>query len=240
MGEKRAKRCGKLSQGWFLGGNSNGYTLGKINVLVDPISFMQSVSNIYTTQGGADTENNESLREKIYLAPESFSTAGPEAAYEFFAKEYLSTITDVKVNSPSPGVVDIKFILANGEIPTEAIIQGLDEHLSDKTRRPLTDNVQVSAPTQLQYDIDLTYYIKKSDEDLASAIQANVTQAIEDYKLWKKTKIGRDIDPDELNSMIRIAGAKRATITAPIFTPLDAEVAIENSVNIVYGGIEND
>lgn len=218
----------------------NGYTSGQINVLVDPIPFMQSVSNLYTTQGGADIENNESLREKIYLAPESFSTAGPEGAYEFFAKEYLSTIADLKINSPSPGVVDIKFILENGEIPTETIIQELDNYLSDKTRRPLTDNVQVSAPIQVQYDIDLTYYIKKSNEGIASTIQANVIQAIEYYKLWQKIKIGRDIDPDELNSMIRSAGAKRATIIAPIFMPLDTDVAIENSVNIVYGGIEND
>lgn len=218
----------------------NGYTLGQINVLVDPIPFMQSISNLYTTQGGADIEDNESLREKIYLAPESFSVAGPEGAYEFFAKEYLSTITNVKINSPSPGVVDIKFILENGEIPTVAIIEGLNEYLSAKIRRPLTDNVQVSAPVQVQYNIDLTYYIKKSDEDLASAIQTKVTQAIEDYKLWQKTKIGRDIDPDQLNSMIRSAGAKRTIIVAPIFTPLDADVAIENSINIIYGGIEND
>ncbi|MFT5873857.1 MAG: phage-related baseplate assembly protein [Clostridium sp.] len=218
----------------------NGYTLGQLNVLVDPLPFIQSVSNLYTTQGGADIENNESLREKIYLAPESFSTAGPEGAYDFFAKEYLSTIANLKINSPSPGVVDIKFILENGEIPTEAIIQGLDEYLSDKTRRPLTDNVQVSAPTQVQYDIDLTYYIKKSNEGIASTIQANVIQAIEDYKLWQRIKIGRDIDPDELNSKMRAAGAKRATIIAPIFIPLDTEVAIENSINVVYGGIEND
>lgn len=218
----------------------NGYTPGQINILVDPIPFMQSVANVYTTQGGTDIEDDDSLREKIFLAPESFSTAGPEGAYEFFAKEYLSTIADLKINSPSPGVVDIKFVLENGEIPTEAIIQGLNGYLSDKTKRPLTDNVQVSAPTQVQYDINLTYYIKKSDEGIASTIQTNVTQAIENYKLWQKIKIGRDIDPDELNSMIRSAGAKRTTIIAPIFMPLDAEVAIENSVNIVYGGIEND
>jgi phage-related baseplate assembly protein len=218
----------------------NGYTSGQINELVDPIPFMKSVSNLYTTQGGTDIENNENLREKIYLAPESFSTAGPEGAYEFFAKEYLSTIADVKINSPSPGIVDIKFILENGELPTEAIIQGLDEYLSDKTRRPLTDNVQVGAPTQVQYNIDFTYYIKKSDEGIASTVQAKVNEAVEDYKLWQKTKIGRDVDPDELNSRIRAAGAKRATIIAPIFTPLTTEIAIENSVNIVYGGIEND
>jgi phage-related baseplate assembly protein len=218
----------------------NGYTLGQLNILVDPLPFVQSVSNLYTTQGGTDIENNESLREKIYLAPESFSTAGPEGAYEFFAKEYLSTIADLKINSSSPGVVDIKFILENGEIPTEAIIQGLDEYLSDKTRRPLTDNVQVSAPTQIQYDIELTYYIKKSDEGIAPIIQTKVIQTIEDYKLWQKTKIGRDIDPDELNSMIRFAGAKRATIIAPIFTPLNDDVAKVNTVNVVYGGIEDD
>lgn len=219
----------------------NGFVVGQINTLVDPIPFIKTVSNIDTSQGGTDIQNDDSLKEKIFLAPESFSVAGPEGAYEFFAKEYLSTILDVKITSPSPGVVDLRLILKDGEIPTETTIQGLQDYLSDKKRRPLTDKVQVGAPTQVPYNIDLIYYIKKSDESIATTIQIKVNQAIQEYMLWQKTKIGRDIDPDELNARIRAAGAKRAVIIAPIFTNLEeTEQAIEGAINIVYGGVEND
>lgn len=224
-----------------LGEVGNGYIAGQINVLVDPIPFINSVSNIDISQGGSDIQDDDSLREKIYLAPESFSVAGPEGAYEFLAKDYLSTITDVKITSPSDGVVDIRFILKNGENPTETIIQGLKDYLSDKKRRPLTDKVQVGAPEQVPYNIDLIYYIKKSNEAVATTIQSKVNQAIDEYKLWQKIKIGRDIDPDELNTKIRLAGAKRAVIIEPTFTQLDdIEQAIEGNINIIYGGIEND
>ncbi len=219
----------------------NGYLTGQINVLIDPLPYIKSVANTDSTQGGTDVENNDNLRKKIYLAPESFSTAGPEGAYEFFAREYLSTILDIKINSPSPGVVDIRFILENGELPNETTIQGVQNYLSAKERRPLTDYVQVDTPSQVQYDIGLTYYVGKTNENIASIIQEKVNNAINDYKLWQKTKIGRDIDPDELNSRIRAAGAKRAVITSPIFTQLDdTEVAKNNNISVIYGGIEND
>jgi len=224
-----------------VGIGGNGYTVGQINILVDPINYIQSISNLDIPQGGTDIESDDSLRERIFLKPESFSVAGPSGAYEFFTKQYNSSILDVKVSSPDPGEVDIRFILTDGEIPEESLILGLQNYLSDSTRRPLTDSVTVQAPTQIPYDVDITYYIKTSDSDYALSIQTAVNSAINEYKIWQKSKIGRDINPSELISKVILAGAKRVVINSPSYTPINnTEVAADDTTTITYGGLEDE
>ena len=73
---------------------------GQVNVLVDLIPYVESVSNTTKTSGGADLESDESLAERIFLAPSGYSVAGPDDAYKYWTKTYSQTIGDVKVTSP--------------------------------------------------------------------------------------------------------------------------------------------
>ncbi|TGV24513.1 hypothetical protein EN829_044205 [Mesorhizobium sp. M00.F.Ca.ET.186.01.1.1] len=63
------------------GTQGNGYLPGQLNVLVDPIQWVQSVENITVSEGGVNQEDDDSYAERIRQAPESFSVAGPEGAY---------------------------------------------------------------------------------------------------------------------------------------------------------------
>lgn len=223
------------------GGSGNDYMPGQINILVEPIAYIDRIENIEESKGGTDVEDDESLRERIFLAPESFSVAGPEGAYEFFTKMYSASIKDVKVTSPNDGEIDIRFILQNGELPTDSIISGVNNFLSSKKRRPLTDKVTVQAPTQVKYNIDVRYFIRKADENYISSIQHEINKALADYKIWQKSKIGRDINPSELTLRMLQAGAKRVEISEPVFTKLkDTEIAVDENITINYGGIEDE
>lgn len=229
-----------LAQSTVSGTESNGFTSGQINVIVDPIQFVQSVTNTDTSQGGADIESDDSLRERVFTAPESFSVAGPSGAYEFWVKSVSSTILDVYVSSPSAGEVDIRFILSNGELPDAGLIASVESALGDDVR-PLTDSVTVQAPTTVNYDIDITYYISNDNANNVSTIQSAVTQAVSDFEIWQKSKIGRDVNPDELVKRLLDAGAKRVSITNPSFTTILAtELAILNTKSVTYGGLESN
>lgn len=221
--------------------SGNDFTPGQINILVDPLPWISSVTNTDTSQGGSDAENDDSFRERIRLAPEGYSVAGPSGAYEYLAKQYNSSISDIKVSSPSAGTVDIRVLLQNGVIPDSTFLTGLKDYLSDKTRRPLTDNVTVNAPDAVSYDITLTYYILTDNAAASTTIQANVNQAVQDYIVWQKSKIGRDINPSELISRLMAAGAKRVELTNPMYTAItDMQIAVANSPVITYGGLEDD
>ena len=112
----------------------NGFTPGQINILVDPLPWIARVENIDTSQGGTDEEDDDSYRERIHLAPEGFSVAGPSGAYEYFARKYSPLVNDVKIITPSDGVVDIRVLLTDGEIPDASFIEKISEYLSAKER----------------------------------------------------------------------------------------------------------
>lgn len=218
----------------------NGFAPGQINIITDPLPYLESVENITTSSGGSDIESDENFRERIYLAPEGYSVAGPEAAYIYQAKSYSPLVLDVKASSPSDGVVEVKVLLEDGEIPSAEFITGVSEHLNARDKRPLTDKLEVSAPDTITYNIDLDYYILNSNSSAVAAIQQNVNKAISDYKLWQRSKIGRDIDPTELVARIKGAGAKRVVVRSPIFQSLTDEVGIIDNETVIYGGLEDD
>lgn len=219
----------------------NGFYIGQINKLVDSFGYLTTVENITISAGGADIESLESFRERIRVAPESFSTAGPDGAYEFWTKTANQLISDVSVTSPNPGEVEIIPLLQNGEMPTQDILDSIYEICNDHTKRPLTDKVLVVAPQEKYYNIELIYYIAKSNYTLSLTIQNNINIEIKNYILWQKSKLGRDLNPSELTRRMITAGAKRVEIILPVFTALKHyEIAIVDNVNIIYGGIEDD
>lgn len=218
----------------------NGYIPGEIKQLVDPIQWVQSVENITKSERGTDVEDDDSYATRIQQAPESFSIAGPNGAYEYWAKTASQSIIDVLVHSPSPGTVEIRPLLQGGEIPGEEILDSVLEICSDHKVRPLTDLVRVLAPEQISYDISLTYWINSANSSSVISIQQTVLQAIEDYKLWQKSKLGRAIDPSELITRIKNAGAKRVVVTSPEYQSIESsQVAVESQVITTYGGLEN-
>ncbi len=223
----------------------NGYLPGEINKLVDFIdknAYIQSISNLETTIGGAEKEDNDSFKARIQLAPESFTTAGSEGAYEFHAKSVDSDIADVGAIKPEPGKVLITVILKNGELPNEAILQKVLNKLSQKTIRPLTDYVMVEAPKKVNYDIDLIWYISTDDLIFKNDIEVKINNAIQEFTIWQKSKIGRDVNPTELIHLLKKAGAKRVDLKAPVYVAVEKKtsIAIENNINVSYGGAEDE
>lgn len=224
------------------GTEGNDLAAGDLTTMVDPLPYVASVTNTTATEGGADVESDDDLAERIFLAPGAYSTAGPEDGYLFHAKQFNPSIGDVVATSnQAAGTVDIVFIMADGKTPGTEMINGLKEYLSGKTRRPMTDLVNVSAPAEVTYTVDLTYYINRSDSARAVAIQEAVQTAVADYLTWQRT-IGRDINPSKLVALVMAAGAKRVTVTAPTYTTVDAikVSALSGTPTISYGGLEDD
>ncbi|MFM1655660.1 baseplate J/gp47 family protein [Brevibacillus sp. B_LB10_24] len=218
----------------------NGFLPGQINALIDPIPFVQTVSNLTATSGGADRETDDSYRERIHNAPESFSVAGPDGAYRFLAASASQLIVDVSVTSPKPGEVKIIPLLAGGELPTQEILDAVYEKCSASDKRPLTDLVTVVAPTVQKYDVSLTYWISVSRAAEAAAIQTSVNEAVQAYILWQKSALGRDINPSELTRLLMQAGAHHVSVVSPVHTDVGFDrVAVAETVTVTYGGLTN-
>jgi phage-related baseplate assembly protein len=77
-----------------------GFEPGDINNMVDVLPFVAAAENITPTSGGADIEDIEVYRARLQLLPESFSVAGPDGAYTFWARSANPGIVDAKVWMP--------------------------------------------------------------------------------------------------------------------------------------------
>lgn len=222
----------------------NDYLAGQISTIVTPMTFVSGAQNTTITTGGADAESDPDFADRIRLAPNSFSVAGPEKAYVYHAKSVSPAIIDVKVNSPTPGEVDVYVLLTDGTLPTEDTLEQIEEHLSDENIRPLTDYVVVKAPTASNYEIELHYWINQEDASKAAQIQADVEAAVEQYRLWQQTKIGRDITPGKLLQLVFAAGASRvdnSKLKPATWKKLEAmQVAQCTKVNVVYEGYKDE
>lgn len=224
-----------------IGTKGNGFVPGQISQIIDLFPFYERVENTTVTDGGADRETDAAFYERLRDSMESFSTAGPLGAYVYWVKTASARITDVKPTSPEPGVVDIRVLLENGEIPDKQMIQIILDTINADRVRPLTDYVQVSAPDIVNYNIDVTYYIPTQSESSTALIQQNIKTALENYKKWQSEKMGRDINPSKLSEMLMGAGIKRVEIRSPVFAHVeDNAVAILKDENIIYGGVEDE
>lgn len=219
----------------------NGQIAGVLNTLVDPIAYIGSVANTEETTGGSEIESDEDFADRIYLAPGSYSVAGPTDAYIYHTKSYSSSIGDVEVSSPDACEVEVRFLMSDNSLPTAGIISEVQEYLSADDKRPLTDQLTVLAPTGQNFNIDVTYYINKSDTDKAVSIQAAVNAAVAEYIAWQTGAIGKDINPSVLTQMMVAAGAKRVNVVSPAFTTVPTgSVARINTQTVTYGGLEDD
>lgn len=238
----RGRLVGDVKVKAFVPGTAaNGLLPGQINTLVTPLPFVASVSNNSTTSGGADIEDDENFAERIHLAPDSFSVAGPEEAYQYWTRTANQLIRSVSVVSPSPGVVEVRPLLVNGDLPSEDILLEVRDVLNATSIRPLTDYVKVLLPKIISYQLNVDYWISKTNKNLAAEIQSRAAAAIAEFILWQRSEQGRDINPDQLTALLKNAGVKRATINSPVFTVIDkTEVAQETHVSVKFMGVEDD
>lgn len=228
------------------GESGNGYLAGQLSTIVEPMPFLGTASNISTTAGGADIEDDADFAERIRLAPNSFSVAGPRKAYIFHTLSVNPGIVDVSVVSPTPGVVNVLPLMEGGELPSTELRAEILDHLSADDIRPLTDDVHVLSPDTVTYTIRVDYWISRENAAKSASIQADVVAAVEKYRLWQQSKIGRDITPGQLIANVINAGAARidsTTFTPSAFVELTAGQVAQcppENVIINYKGMKDD
>ena len=215
------------------GSASNNYTLGSINNLITPLSYISTVENITVTSGGADDEDAASLRERIRQAPEKFSNAGSRGAYRYHTLSAHQSITDVAINSPSPGVVNIYPLTKDGN-PTEEILKIVQTYLSDDKVRPLTDKVQVISPEKKDFSIKATIFLYKDADEIS--VMTTIDAKLNEYKISLSEKLGKNVIKTQIIAILNsVYGVFKVEIQTPA---ADMEISESQWANLVDFEIE--
>ena len=200
------------------GSIGNGYLTGEIDNLITPVSYVDKAESVSESSGGADEETDEQLRQRIKEAPEQYSNAGSRGAYRFHAMSAHPSIIDVSVITKQAGVVEIYPLTKEGSPSTE-IISYLQDYLSDERVRPLTDQVLVSSPERVDFEINanLTLYTYAD----ANSVQAQAIEKLEEYKAELTSKLGRDIVPTQIIALLNSTyGVYRVELLTPYYREL--------------------
>ncbi|MGT3827043.1 baseplate J/gp47 family protein [Enterobacter kobei] len=192
----------------------NGFLPGEISTIVTQNPYVTAVSNITTSQGGADTEKDDRFASRIYLSPSRFSVAGPYDAYRYFVRSTSPAITDVAVWSPEPNDIFISAVLEGGVVPDAALKQAILDTLSDRTVRPLGDRITVMDSSPVEASGELNVEIYRSAASLAEQITRQITARVDALTLAWRNRLGRDIVPEVLEAAGQtISGVYRCTTT---------------------------
>lgn len=228
----------------------NGYAAGKINTLMDisNILYYDHCANIDESSGGTEEATDDEYYELLVSSQAAYSCAGSRGAYEYWAKTVSTGIADVVVNSPSAGVIKIYAIMDDGAPADAATKAAILAACSDESVRPLTDNVIVDDPSPVSYDIELTYYLPSDSTLSTSEMEAAIANAVDEYVSWQSARLGKDINPSMLISMVMAAGAKRVTVSSPEYTALadgrssavTPDIATVGNITLTNGGTESD
>lgn len=219
----------------------NGYAVGQLGVIADPVNFVGRVENITASSGGHDEYTNQELRKLIYSFPSTYSTAGPKESYEELVKAYKGNIADVKVITNKEAVVQIYVLLLGGVLPDEEYRDELSRYIADLKTTPDTDKVEILAPKAVEYEMNVTYYVSEAQKDIADGLKEAIEDALEEFVSHTNGKIGRAINPDTLISFARAAGASRIELNGLQYRAIaQDEVALCTESVVTFGGLEEE
>lgn len=217
----------------------NGYTPGKVSVILDPQPYLASATNIGITAGGSDDETDEAMRERLYLSPSAFSTAGPEDGYIYLAKSASPLIADVSVDNGGGGVVNIYPLVIGGPTPAQ-VLADVNTACSARDKRPTSDLVNVFSPTVVNYNIDISV-IGYTSKDYTTGV-ANSLAAVQLLADSNGKKLGLDVVRSQISAAASNDALYSVTINAPAADIVvnKTQVAVCTGVNVVLTGFNND
>ncbi len=165
------------------------------------------------TGAAAIMESDDDFRQRIVLAPEAFSTAGPELAYVALAKGAAGDVLDASAISPAPGEVLLSVLSRTGDGTAPAsLIATVLAATSARDKRPLGDAVTVQS-AQIRNFLITARLVTFSGPDLAVVI-ANAQARLAAY-LIENRRIGRTITRSGIIAALTVAGVHRVDLIGP-------------------------
>lgn len=213
-----------------VGVSGNGYIIGSIKNILDPVAGVFSASNIDVTAGGSELETDEQLRARIILAPNSFSVAGPSDAYKFFAKSANSSIVDVAVTTPVAGTVKVFPLISPAGVTQQQVLDDVLAVLSDEKIRPLCDTVLVESPIVKFYTLSIG--ITKFETGVSDKIIEEVTERVSTYLQNRERTLGGNLVVQAIIAASMVEGVYSVSISGDAASDINCE---DNEVAVLSG-----
>ncbi len=184
-------------------------------------------------------ESDTDYRARLAAKPESYSTAGPAGAYEWHAKSASARVLDARAQSPSPCVVIVTVLAADGDgTPDQSLLAEVTAALSDETVRPLTDLVHVVPAQVTHYSIDCVLVVRPGQDP--QIIKAEALAALRAYTS-SRWRLGLDVTRSGIYAAAHRAGVDRVEINLAADISCNAQQAAYcDAIHVAIAGAADE
>jgi phage-related baseplate assembly protein len=181
-------------------------------------------------------EKDDPFRERIQLAFEGLTTAGPRNSYILHARNASGLVADATAESPSPCCVTVTVLSSEGEgVASPELLATVAAELNDEDVRPLTDFVTVQSAEIIHYQINAILHMNGAGPEG----DASLAEAIKRLAAWinPRKRLGVEVARSAVDAQLHVAGVSRVELTGWVdLAPTKAQAAFCTGFDVVLAG----
>lgn len=159
-------------------------------------------------------ETDAAMRERVLLAYEGLSVAGPRNSYIKHARDADGRVADASAISPAPceAVITVLSNLGDGSAPAD-LLEVVTKALNGDDIRPVGDLVRVQSAAIVPYEIRATLYVDNTGPEAELILQAATARA-NAYRSTQR-RIGRDVNRSAIIAALHVEGVTKVVLEQP-------------------------
>jgi phage-related baseplate assembly protein len=181
------------------------------------------------------TEGNDAYRERIQLAYEGLTTAGPRNSYKLHARNASALVADASAESPSPACVTVTVLGLEGDGAVgPELLAVVARALNDENVRPLGDRLTVQSAQVLPYRIDAVLHMKGPGPESAVAL----AEAERRLAAWinPRKRLGVEVARSAVDAQLHVPGVSRVELIGwQDLAPTQAQAAFCTGYSVKLG-----
>lgn len=156
-------------------------------------------------------EEDDALQERVQLAYEGLTTAGPRNSYILHARNASALVADATAESPSPAVVVVTVLALEGSgVASEDLLETVRLNLSDDDVRPLADRLTVQSAEILPYRINAVVHMTGSGPETEATL-AECKSRLQDW-INPRRRLGLEVARSGVDAQLHISGVSRVDL----------------------------
>lgn len=158
-------------------------------------------------------ETDAALRRRVQLSLEAATAAGTAGRYLFYALGADPRVRDAAVTSPTPGLVLITILSAEGDgTASPELLAAVDAVVQAEEVRQLCDTVEVAAAQLVPVPVEAVLHYRPGAAREAARTAAS---AALDALIAAAPKLGRPVARSEIFAALHVEGVARVELVAP-------------------------
>lgn len=175
-------------------------------------------------------ESDANYRQRMLMAPDSWSTAGPRDGYIYHAMSASGDVLDATAITTEPSRVMVTVLSAQGDGTADAgLLTAVEAAVTDDAVRPLTDLVSVQSATIVTYEIVASLEVGQGPDPavVRNEAEAKITEFVAAHR-----RLGVGLVRDAALAELYVEGVQR------VHLELEQDVACDETESAYCTNIE--